>query len=701
MKPRTCGVAVYPGGGASWAAGEALLAEASRLGFQRVFTSLHIPENDMAGGIRWLRELVSRAAPLGLQVIADIAPGVLRELGASPDDMRPVAELGLAAVRLDYGFTAGEIARMSRNGHGLRIVLNASTLSASLLEESAAHGLDPAGLAACHNYYPRPETGLSLAWVIERSRLARRFGLPVMAFVASRHGRRGPLHRGLPTVESHRDISPGRAAAILWATGCIDTVLCGDPGPSGDELRAIAAEAEIGALPLRVVPAPGLGSEERRLLFEVVHRNRDDPAELVLRSAASRAYATPGTEITPRNNVARPRYTVTVDNEGYLRYSGELQVALCDLPADPRVNVLGHLVPGDGPLLALIGPGARFRFVPDDANQPVADAAGTSPRPGRLDLERLVTEGRNPRTLEIDRLPTLEIVRLIHAEDKTVADAVAAELPRIAQAADLIAGCLRSGGRLFYAGAGTSGRLGVIDAAECPPTFGVSPDRVQAIIAGGSEAITRSIEGVEDDVERARRDVRERGVGPGDALVSIAASGRTPYAIGALLEAGERGARTVALTCNPDPEMARLAEVVIAPVVGPEAIMGSTRMKAGTAQKMVLNMLSTAAMIRIGKVYGNLMVDLQPTNEKLIERARRIISLATGADAPAATNAFESAGRQVKVAIVMLLAGVSAASARVALDAAGGFVRQAIEFLRDGTPAPEAREDSREERGRS
>nr|PZN39319.1 MAG: N-acetylmuramic acid 6-phosphate etherase [Bacillota bacterium] len=296
-------------------------------------------------------------------------------------------------------------------------------------------------------------------------------------------------------------------------------------------------------------------------------------------------------------------------------------------------------------------------------------------------LERLVTESVNERTRALDIMSTLELVTAINNEDKQVALAVEKELPRIAQAVEIIAEALRKGGRLFYVGAGTSGRLGVLDAAECPPTFGVDPELVQGVIAGGPEALVRSVEGVEDDREAGRADLRARGLRAGDVVVAIAASGRTPYALGALEEARAVGARTIALTCNPGSEMERIAELTIAPVVGPEVIAGSTRMKAGTAQKMVLNMLSTGAMVKLGKVYGNLMVDLQPTNAKLMERARRIVMLAAGVDRETAAAALEAAGGKAKVAVVMCLAGVDAETARQALEEADGFVRRAVELL--------------------
>ncbi|MEW6522998.1 MAG: N-acetylmuramic acid 6-phosphate etherase [Bacillota bacterium] len=295
-----------------------------------------------------------------------------------------------------------------------------------------------------------------------------------------------------------------------------------------------------------------------------------------------------------------------------------------------------------------------------------------------FDLDRALTEGRNERTLGIDRLETLATVRMINAEDQGVALAVEGELPSIARAVDVMVACLRAGGRVFYVGAGTSGRLGVLDASECVPTFGVSPDLVQAIMAGGQRALVAPVERVEDDAGQGAADVRDRGVRAGDVVVGIAASGRTPYTVGALMEARALGARTIAVFNNPGAVMASVAEIAICPATGPEVIMGSTRMKAGTAQKMVLNMLSTATMIRLGKVYSNLMVDMQLTNQKLVQRARRIISLASGCGEDEAERYLEEAGLRVKVAVVMAIARVPATEAARLLAEAGGFVSEAV-----------------------
>ncbi len=296
-----------------------------------------------------------------------------------------------------------------------------------------------------------------------------------------------------------------------------------------------------------------------------------------------------------------------------------------------------------------------------------------------IDRSRLTTEQPNPRSRDIDRRSTLEIVDIINAEDRTVADAVAAERVRIAAAVDAIVEGFRRGGRLLYVGAGTSGRLGVLDAAECPPTFGTRPGRVQGIIAGGRRALVRSVEGAEDSAELGAGEVDRRRVGPRDVVVGIAACGVTPFVCGALERAGELGARTVLLTCARQRRRPSFADILINPVVGPEVVTGSTRMKAGTATKLVLNTLTTAAMVRLGKVYGNLMVDLRASNAKLRDRAERIVGAVTGLKRPRARALLERAGGAAKVAIVMHFRDASPAEARRLLKACEGSLRRAIE----------------------
>jgi len=293
-------------------------------------------------------------------------------------------------------------------------------------------------------------------------------------------------------------------------------------------------------------------------------------------------------------------------------------------------------------------------------------------------MELTLTEERNPLTTNIDTLPTLDMLTLINREDQKVAFAVHTELPNIAVAVDAITSRIQRGGRLIYIGAGTSGRLGVLDASECPPTFGTPPKLVVGLIAGGDVALTDAIEGAEDDQVGGAREIAELNVSENDCVVSIAASGRTLYAIGGLEEAKKRGALTVSIACNRPSPLEELAEIGIAPIVGPEVLSGSTRLKAGTAQKMVLNMISTGVMIRLGKTYSNLMVDVQPTNIKLRQRARRIVAEAAGLSLEQAAKILQACGGEVKTAIVAVLANVSPELAQQRLRQTGGFVRKAI-----------------------
>jgi N-acetylmuramic acid 6-phosphate etherase len=267
----------------------------------------------------------------------------------------------------------------------------------------------------------------------------------------------------------------------------------------------------------------------------------------------------------------------------------------------------------------------------------------------------------------------------MNAEDRRVPEAVARVIPAVARAVEIIVERVRAGGRLFYLGAGTSGRLGVLDAAECPPTFNVPPELVQGIIAGGEAALARATEASEDDPALGARDLRARGFKAGDVLVGIAASGRTPYVLGAVAEARRLGAATIGISCTPDSELSRAVDVPLEPLPGPEIIAGSTRLKAGTATKLVLNMLSTATMVRLGHVYGNLMVNVQPRNEKLRDRARRIIERAAAVDVERAAELLEAAGGSVKTAIVMARLGLDRSQAEARLASAGGRVSEALE----------------------
>ncbi|HHX8283073.1 TPA: N-acetylmuramic acid 6-phosphate etherase [Vibrio diabolicus] len=293
-------------------------------------------------------------------------------------------------------------------------------------------------------------------------------------------------------------------------------------------------------------------------------------------------------------------------------------------------------------------------------------------------LSHLVSEGRNPETMDIDLLPSFDIVQRLNQQDKLVPIAVEKVLPEIAQAVDKITEAFKIGGRLFYIGAGTSGRLGVLDASECPPTFGTDPEIVVGIIAGGKEAMFRAKEGAEDDPALGEQDLKENALTQRDVVVGIAASGRTPYVIGGLEYANELGATTVALSCNPDSPIADIADIAISPVVGPEALTGSTRLKSGTAQKLVLNMLTTASMIRLGKSYQNLMVDVKATNAKLVARAARIVMQATDCTNQEAKTALKETDYDAKLAILMILTGLDKESATEQLKAKQGYLRQVV-----------------------
>jgi len=292
--------------------------------------------------------------------------------------------------------------------------------------------------------------------------------------------------------------------------------------------------------------------------------------------------------------------------------------------------------------------------------------------------EQRLTEQRNAASKNLDRMTSVEIVRLMNREDRKVAAAVGREIPAIARAVDAIVRGMRNGGRLIYVGAGSSGRMAVLDAAECPPTFGISKKRMQALIAGGRRAVTGAVEGAEDSVRNAERDLREKHLRSNDVVVGIAASGTTPYVLGALQYARKHGVTTVAITSNRHMAVARLAKIVIALEVGPEVLTGSTRLKAGTSQKMVLNMLSTAVMARLGHVYENLMIDAVLTNEKLWDRALRILAEASGKRVSAAEHALRAAGHNMRVGLVMLKLGMEAGEAKRLIARAGGDLRRAL-----------------------
>lgn len=297
------------------------------------------------------------------------------------------------------------------------------------------------------------------------------------------------------------------------------------------------------------------------------------------------------------------------------------------------------------------------------------------------EISKLTTEQRNPKSINIDKLPTLEILKIINEEDKTIPFAVEKEIPYIEQAVEIVLQAIKSGGRLLYFGAGTSGRLGVVDASECPPTFGTPYGMIDGFIAGGKEAMFRAQEGAEDFEDNGARDVISAGVNSKDVVCGIAASRRTPYVVGAVKKAKELGAKTLFVTTNPREHFnINEVDVAICPYVGPEVIMGSTRMKSGTAQKLVLNMITTTVMVRLGKTYENMMIDLQMTNKKLIERAKRIVMLITGVTYEEAQDYLQKANYHVKSAIVMIKANVDFQEAQNLLNKADGFVRRAIEI---------------------
>jgi N-acetylmuramic acid 6-phosphate etherase len=301
-----------------------------------------------------------------------------------------------------------------------------------------------------------------------------------------------------------------------------------------------------------------------------------------------------------------------------------------------------------------------------------------------LKLAHLLTEQRNPATASIDRVPTLEMLRLINEEDKKVALAVEAVLPAVAQVVDAVAAKLAAGGRLFYTGAGTSGRLGVLDASECPPTFNVSPELVQGFIAGGDQALRKAVEGAEDSPERGVSEMLAMGFTGADVLCGIAASGRTPYVLGAVAKAKEMGALTVGISCTPQAELSAAVDLAIEVLTGPEVLTGSTRLKAGTATKLVLNMISTGVMVKLGYVYGNLMVNVQPTNGKLVDRAERIVMEAVGVEREQARMLLEDAGWTVRTAIVMGALQVDRGEAEARLAAAGNRVAAALGMEQHG-----------------
>lgn len=299
----------------------------------------------------------------------------------------------------------------------------------------------------------------------------------------------------------------------------------------------------------------------------------------------------------------------------------------------------------------------------------------------KINLSKMVTESRNPASLHIDTLPTLDMLAVINSEDKKVPLAVEALLPAIAKVVDLVVEAFANGGRLIYCGAGTSGRLGILDASECPPTYGTPREQVVGLIAGGHTAILQAVENAEDNPQMGEQDLRDLSFTARDVLVGIAASGRTPYVLGAMAYARSLGATTAAISCNPNSEMGQAADIAIEALVGPEVVTGSSRMKAGTAQKLILNMITTGAMIRSGKVYSNLMVDVEATNAKLVQRQVNIVVEATECSPEEAEHALNQCQRHCKTAIVMILGGLSAPEASAVLSNNKGFIRQALQGI--------------------
>lgn len=329
----------------------------------------------------------------------------------------------------------------------------------------------------------------------------------------------------------------------------------------------------------------------------------------------------------------------------------------------------GRKTRSDGPTLSL----PLTRATSDEANKK------TNENSSFMVLNRLTTEQRNPDSERVDAMSALEIVELMNQQDRGIADAVASESPQIAQAVDVIVEALRTTGRLVYMGAGTSGRLGVLDASECPPTFNTDPEMVVGLIAGGHGALVRSIEGAEDFPEYGERDLKAIDLTQADVVVGIATSGRTPYVIGGLQYARQLGCSTVGFACNRGSELEAVSDIMICPVVGPEIVSGSTRLKAGTATKLVLNMLTTATMIRLGKTYGNLMVDLRASNSKLRERSKRIVSMLAEIDEESASEVLQQCDGEVKTAIVAHRCKLAANKARQKLHRANGHLRKALE----------------------
>ncbi|TNJ66287.1 DUF871 domain-containing protein [Paenibacillus hemerocallicola] len=355
------GISVYTNDEFSLESNLAYVETAAKLGYRRVFTSLHLPEVDFRTKWAEMERLCRRVNELGMEMTADISPTTMKVAGASVHDLSPFRRLGLAALRIDYGFPYEEIAAMSGNEHGLELVLNASTISMAQLAELKARHTDFSRMSACHNFYPRAYTGLTANQAANQARIVSEYGLKLSAFVPSLQGRRGPIHEGLPTIEKHRTMSPSVSAQFLLHSGLADAVYFGDAYASDDELgQLIGIDPEI--IELGIVPEDGISDEERSILFSGVHTNRPDAPDYVIRSSGSRRFATVGAPLAADRCKERSKYSVTIDNAGYKRYSGELQICLTDIPQDARVNVVGTVWGDSRELVELITGGKKFAF---------------------------------------------------------------------------------------------------------------------------------------------------------------------------------------------------------------------------------------------------------------------------------------------------------------------------------------------------
>ncbi|MCL4424295.1 MAG: MupG family TIM beta-alpha barrel fold protein [Firmicutes bacterium] len=361
MTARKTGISLYPGLYNSREEIMAALERAASFGVTEVFTSLHIPEANPGIMLADCQAMGRRAQELGLRITADVAPVSFDRLGASVDRLEPFVGLGLGGLRADYGFSLQDLVRLANNPLGLKLVLNASSIREELVKDLLQAGVKPERLEACHNFYPRRESGLAWRYFLSQSTMLKEAGIEVAAFVASRRNRRAVMYEGLPTVETHRGLTPARAAEELWATGVVDIVYVGDPLTPEDELAGLARVAGRDHLELRLRVAGELSQMEREILFTNVHTQPWSEFAYVIRARGARQ-TTSGPQVLPRNTVPRPRGTVTIDNVSYARFAGELQITLVDLPPDPRVNVVGHILPEDLPLLERIGPGGRFGF---------------------------------------------------------------------------------------------------------------------------------------------------------------------------------------------------------------------------------------------------------------------------------------------------------------------------------------------------